>query len=589
MVYTSGIDKDRFPYLHRVETLKTSFPCLGTFTSRLMNVSDEGRRLVDQHFQREDGSYCPPGRCCVLEFRSNSNRAWGHVVKFKDDLDLFDYLQLHNPLNGPPTPSDCSHRLYILEDISPEYVELIGRHLHVDPLIFASQINTWKFLNSKAIAQRTLPSLSKPAKSFTLRYHEPRTFDNPLENGHCTFASNRRTIDSWFPIPGGRITMPFEAALVRHCASFWVDNASDPDKGWNALLLVDPPISSCKAPEELVLPHGTYTLLKRVPTKDSRYAMFRTQPHISRPYNGGHPDPIPESAALRFTSDYGKANLEHSGAKSIYRRKNSLFDEAILYWTQKDNDDAVRLAIEQPFNTMQYVLKIVAYHWTNTLELFLVTLNQAEFLADEGRYQQLEEGGDAVSGIFTDDYHKWKKEISRLYVAIYSLNVFRRRLAYFEDDVELNLERLGCKPDGTLYSPFADAQNLPLALQDAMMDFSAIAGRVKLYKDRADALASTADEIVNLRGAAKSLDDGAFNLRLAVLAAVVFPPTLIAALFGMSDGFKPGDGQFWIFWAVSIPSVIFMVIIVLRWDTISSFLRLSRPRGMQFTHERRRR
>lgn len=68
---------------------------------------------------------------------------------------------------------------------------------------------------------------------------------------------------------------------------------------------------------------------------------------------------------------------------------------------------------------------------------------------------------------------------------------------------------------------------------------------------------------MNLRSVAKSLDDSAFNLRLAVFAAIVFPATFVAAMFGMSDGFKPGDGEFWVFWVTSVPLILMMVVVVL--------------------------
>ncbi|ORY18704.1 hypothetical protein BCR34DRAFT_292373 [Clohesyomyces aquaticus] len=201
------------------------------------------------------------------------------------------------------------------------------------------------------------------------------------------------------------------------------------------------------------------------------------------------------------------------------------------------------------------------------LELFLLTLNQGEFIADAGRYQARDNGGDIGPSIFAHDHKSWRKKTERLYRAIYCLNIFRRRLAYFEDDLQLNLERLGCGPSGSPWRESTPSKKMPSAIEDANMDLSAALARLKLYKSRADALTSQADEIVNLRAADKSLEDGAFNLRLAVLAAIVFPATLIAALLGMSDGFKPGDGQFWVFWVVSIPAVLIMVFFVLRPDS----------------------
>ncbi|KAH7087693.1 hypothetical protein FB567DRAFT_415345, partial [Paraphoma chrysanthemicola] len=227
----------------------------------------------------------------------------------------------------------------------------------------------------------------------------------------------------------------------------------------------------------------------------------------------------------------------------------------ILYWTQKDNSDLVRSAIQNPVNTMHYALKIAAYNWTHLLELVLFTINQAEFVADLGRDPRHFDSDNASrnSSVFS------QTDAFRLYKAIFYLNVFRRRLGFYEDDLDLALENLGYVSDDM------DRFNLPSALRDAHLDFSTLSKRLKLFKSRVDNLTTTADEIVNLRSAKKSLDDGDFNLRLAILAAIVFPVTLVAAIFGMSDTFKPGDGKFWIFWAVSLPLTVVMVWVIVGW------------------------
>ena len=293
----------------------------------------------------------------------------------------------------------------------------------------------------------------------------------------------------------------------------------------------------------------TYRVLQKRPGSSEDELHYEVALHSSKPYHFGHPDPIPVEQALRFTA-------EGSGTgKPTYRKKQSLFDEMILYWTQKDNQDMINSTIKSPCNTVSYALKIAAYHWTNMLELILLTLNQGEFVTDEERLPE-----HFVSELFTSKTKTWKNRIANLYQTIWYLNIFRRRLAFFEDDLDLALERLDPRSGS-----YADSSRLPAALRDATIDFTSLLARLRLYKLRAEALASTADEIVNMRGAAKSLDDGMFNLRLAIFAAVVFPSTFIASIFGMADGYKPGDDQFWIFWVVSIPLVIMMVAVVTGW------------------------
>lgn len=229
-----SIDPKEYPYLSRVDKIKFSYPALGVLVSRLLNKDEEARHLVDRKVLEEHGN--PPGRCCALEFRPHATNSEVSKHYLNDKLSLRKYLEKHCPVDSAPVDDSCKHRLFILEDLTPEYVDLLGNHLHVDPLVFASQINTWRFLNTGTVAQRTLPSLNNPQKSLSVRYPELRTFRDTLNDWRWTFAVNRRKIDPWFPLQGGRVKTPDKVALVRRNMSFWVDNpglaAAD---GWNGM------------------------------------------------------------------------------------------------------------------------------------------------------------------------------------------------------------------------------------------------------------------------------------------------------------------------------------------------------------------
>ena len=71
----------------------------------------------------------------VLEFKEN------HVdrVDFYDDNGNSGCNKLCSYLR---TQQRGQHRLYILEDLHPEFIELLGGHLNVDGTVFAHQILT---------------------------------------------------------------------------------------------------------------------------------------------------------------------------------------------------------------------------------------------------------------------------------------------------------------------------------------------------------------------------------------------------------------------------------------------------------------
>lgn len=124
--------------------------------------------------------------------------------------------------------------------MEPDYVDALGHHLGVDPLVFSEQMNTWNFTDSWSIPHRGLPSMSIPGQSFTLRYYELRTlFDSKsvdISSLQMTFAINRRRYERWRDIDIPSSGVPDRRhAFVRRCASFWTSQDMTPSRSGNQL------------------------------------------------------------------------------------------------------------------------------------------------------------------------------------------------------------------------------------------------------------------------------------------------------------------------------------------------------------------
>jgi Mg2+ and Co2+ transporter CorA len=152
----------------------------------------------------------------------------------------------------------------------------------------------------------------------------------------------------------------------------------------------------------------------------------------------------------------------------------------------------------------------------------------------------------------TDDL---RNELVDLGPRLQELSVFRSRLMWYEDEMILNLERLGIAQDGSKNWP---PSSQSLSLEAAKKDLYAAFLRLQLYKSRTDSLTGTVTDYVSLRGDLRSLSVERFGMRLTVLGAIFFPVTLVAAIFSMGENFKPGARQFWIPWVVAIPLVLLM-------------------------------
>ena len=127
----------------------------------------------------------------------------------------------------------------------------------------------------------------------------------------------------------------------------------------------------------------------------------------------------------------------------------------------------------------------------------------------------------------------------------------RRHLNHFWRSMVLNLERLGVQ----LGAEGID-NSTSLALQGAQKDFLTIHARMQPLRDRAEALVSVSNDLANLRAAFRGVHDSEFGLRLSLFASAIFPLTLVASIFSMSNDYQPGKPQFWKLWAIGPPFCI---------------------------------
>lgn len=223
------------PYFQDLEKLQYAFPPLQSFLKKISNV-DRGRKLVEEHYRLQHQGRVP-GRCYCLQFEAKKVTILdGYPEGFDSPADLAKYFA---KLTAKSSRQQGNRRLFILEDLEPGYVDVLGHHLGVDPLTFSEQMNTWNFTDSNSIPHRGLPSVCTPEQSFTLRYYEIRTLDDPesvdASTLQMTFAVNRRRYERWrdidLPLSGIKDR---RHAFIRRCASFWTSQDQDQNaQGWD--------------------------------------------------------------------------------------------------------------------------------------------------------------------------------------------------------------------------------------------------------------------------------------------------------------------------------------------------------------------
>jgi Mg2+ and Co2+ transporter CorA len=277
----------------------------------------------------------------------------------------------------------------------------------------------------------------------------------------------------------------------------------------------------------------------------SRSALWRAQDwgathplqgksHRSWPYHNG----CSTLAPLIFSEVGMGAKEANVGIFQRRRNLTSAMDEMVFYWTKLATPELIQETKKKSSNSAFYLLKHVAQHWVNQLELMNTTIARAEWFSDDYQAQI----DDNLSR------QKWKNDLLKINEIAKDINYMRRHLNHFWRAMYLNLERLGVQ----LGSESVD-RDASLALQGAQKDFLTIHTRMQPLRDRAEALNSVSNDLANLRAAFRGVSDGEFSLRLSLFASVVFPLTLLAGIFSMGDDFRPGKPQFYKLWAIGVP------------------------------------
>jgi hypothetical protein len=155
------------------------------------------------------------------------------------DFASSQYLSTYLKISRSPS----SRRLFLLEGLTRNYVQVLGSTFNMDPSFFARQKRPGSWWNLAQFNQRngSLPSWSHP-RNFLLRYPEMRYF--PLKDGRTQLDSffvkdvdghrkidiSRRTreIDKRKDLKGGQFN---GVGVVNHAASYW--SRKYEDGGWD--------------------------------------------------------------------------------------------------------------------------------------------------------------------------------------------------------------------------------------------------------------------------------------------------------------------------------------------------------------------
>jgi Mg2+ and Co2+ transporter CorA len=277
--------------------------------------------------------------------------------------------------------------------------------------------------------------------------------------------------------------------------------------------------------------------------------------HRSAPYQDG----CHTLAPCLFPHLRPEANDRIEHALHQKRDRESPLDELVFYWTKIASKELVAEACSNSSNTTHFLLKHIAQHWLSQLELMNCTIAMGEYFSDDCQVKL----DDSLRG------DKWRAHLHMVSRITKDINYMRRQTTHFWRAMVYNLERLGVQ----LGNKQVD-EALPRALREAQRDFTTLDARLELLRRRVDSLTVMATDLMNLCAAFKGIHDSEFNLRLGLFASLVFPLTLVAGIFSMGDDFLPGHGNFWIYWAASVPLFLVSALVIDQGYTLHRVARL---------------
>ncbi|KFZ07572.1 hypothetical protein V501_06327 [Pseudogymnoascus sp. VKM F-4519 (FW-2642)] len=500
--------------------LRSPGPYATTITS--MCSRNPTLRYGDAKWMGSDPDY---GALTVLEFYENKRIS---RIDLKGSEMLKDYLISTSGENP-------QRRLFLLEGVARNFVQVFGSHFGMDPDFFARQKRTrsWEVAHNGGKTP-SLPSLKNPKRSFMIKYLELRYFPLVPDETSCqepkplipqvdysyledvtgkrniNVSRKKRPVDSEKDIIG-----EFDnVGKVSRCASYW--GRSYANGCWDAILLLDPPLN------EIVKIDRNGHKIDRKPLH-----------HV--PFQGGYLDFIeyPEegtSTAAKFFKKHGPP-------------RTSVLEDICFYWM--NHADLVSVGSDPSISTI-FLKKIIASHWMHYAEY--VTNSAHSSIYHMSRGEAFEKYTVATTEKWWSDLHDAHRvcmlACEDVAAILESLRIpMDQPIREFDPENYLN-------SSGDFVAIYKKLlwrkEHLELLISSATGLNAIAANKEAAVKNAIDADRSHKEQI-------KSLGEAKKASILTFLALIFVPLAYTASLFSMADDWQPGRSKFPYYWAISLP------------------------------------
>ncbi|KAF7531426.1 hypothetical protein G7054_g8881 [Neopestalotiopsis clavispora] len=456
------------------------------------------------------------GRCAVVDLSHASDE---RRTLFQNSDELGQYLSGSPASPGADSGDEPRRRLFILEDLSRNYISILGSHLRIPPSFFAGHYDD----PSSAQFNHRRPFERHSASQFNLRYidsHRVEIDVSPHEASGIYACNTNSSRYLYAYDPSGPL---YDEAIAHHVLSFW-STPIGTDGSWDAVLLVDPPLGS----QVKLLASG-----QLVPIRHE----LKDESSMRKRYL------YPELHSLRRLPE----DISAWAASQQRPQFTSMFDDVLNDITSSRNRSArelddPRTAVEFPRKmAIGIMLSFLRRRYLNLLHLHNTQVKQN--LTHRTLRCKAAHFSDGAFSKWNDHYFDF---------------IISSRAAMKELIRELgdNLISTGITMQHGITQGSEGASGAAPVPQWEIDGWLSVMELAHAVDDLLKSTATGYMQYITIQEARLSGANAQSLSKITVATMLFIPMSTIAGIFSMSDDYLPGKPRAWIFWVVSFPLLL---------------------------------
>jgi len=484
--HVSQSGHERRPYHAYVHALCPKWP-------RLQPLDD----FLNNGFHRNLPLGSPQPRIAVFRMSAQGVILEGQFGE--DELATFS-MDLVDPL---------SCRLFLVEDLSPDIVEILGTRFDIDPTFFAGHIWSLNWFSGRS-SPATAPlshSTRREQSFFQFRFQEARPVNGVYDGRHRKVTR----VQSWN-------SNLFRKVLLMNLASTNrpIGFARRQVTIWMAPTNQDSWVGVCP------------TLLRAL----TFLGIILLDPKVKfNPSSGLHWQQHEYTPQVHGPLSFSSYSLQGGNKITVSQpHSDSIYDSLVHYYTHHMSSVESAMAMGDCFAAADHVVRIVVAEWLNFSHIMQCDLVNSDFLQESNRFENLSMG---LSHI-----RMWRRRCNK-------------HIEFLEQSMSFCVEG----------GPWSwTKSNEGKSVRDRRVeDFRELLLIFERLKEQAEI------ELTNLLGMI-SVETGklsvteAQRIRLLTIAALVFlPQSLVATVLSMNGPFALDAELRWVYWTVAIPLTILVL------------------------------